>query len=43
MKRIVAILVLMALLFVGCGRSDVDQKDADKKPTSCAISDDAEE
>ena len=41
MKKIIAVLVLMCLIFAGCGEATTDTNDTDKKPTSCAISDDA--
>ena len=44
MKKIIAVLLLMAMVFAGCGEaatSTNSSAEADKKPTSCAISDDA--
>lgn len=41
MKKIIAVLVLMGLIFAGCAEATADANDTDKKPTSCAISDDA--
>lgn len=43
MKKIIAILVLTALVFVGCGKTAADADDGEKKPTSCALSDEATE